>query len=147
MYKAFRRAGFAGLLFVLAGCAGKDFVRPASDTFQLGRTSHSQVVQKMGEPSRSGDLLTNDKSVKSISYVYASTMGQPLEGGVVPARGLTYYFYDDTLVGQEFISSFKSDNTNFDNTKVESVKKGKTTTCGSNSNAGKANCLICSTYG
>jgi outer membrane protein assembly factor BamE (lipoprotein component of BamABCDE complex) len=31
------------------------------------------------------------------------------------------------LVGKEFTSSFKSDNSNFDETKIESIIKGKTT--------------------
>lgn len=127
MYKTLRTAGLLVLLFVLAGCAGKDFVRPSSDTFQLGRTSYSQVLQQMGEPSKGGDSLKNDKPVKSITYVYASTGAEPLEEGVIPGRGLTYYFYNDTLVGQEFLSSFKSDNSNFDHTKVESIRKGQTT--------------------
>ena len=46
MYKAFRIGCLVALLFLLAGCAGKDFIRPTSDTFQLGRTSYSQVVPK-----------------------------------------------------------------------------------------------------
>ena len=125
MCKTLRAACLASLLFVLGGCAGTDFVRPASDTFQLGQTTHSQVVKQMGEPRRAGDALKNGKTVKSITYVYASTGGEPLEEGVIPARGLTYYFYNDTLVGQEFISSFKSDHSNFDDTKVEGVKKGR----------------------
>ena len=114
------------LLLVLAGCAGKDFVRPAPDAFKLGETSYSQVVRQLGEPRKSGDLLKNDKTVKSITYVYASTGSEPSEGGVIPARGLTYYFYQESLVGEEFLSSFKSDSSNFDEAKVESIRKGQT---------------------
>ncbi|MDR1995748.1 hypothetical protein [Azonexus sp.] len=126
MCQKLKVACLVAILFVLAGCAGKDFTRPASDTFKLGQTNYSQVVQKMGEPGRAGDVLQNEKPVKSITYVYASTGGEPLEDGVIPARALTYYFYSDILVGQEFLSSFKSDNSNFDSAKVESIKKGKT---------------------
>jgi hypothetical protein len=127
MCKALRTASLLVFLYVLAGCAGKDFVRPSADTFQLGRTSYSQVVQQMGEPRKVGDVLKNEKPVKSITYVYATTVGEPLEEGVIPARALVFYFYNDTLVGQEFLSSFKSDNSNFDNTRIESIKKGQTT--------------------
>ena len=77
--------------------------------------------------ARRGDALTNGKSVKSITYVYASAGSEPAPRGVDSARGLTYYFYDDRLVGQEFISSFRSDSSNFDETKVESLRKGETT--------------------
>jgi hypothetical protein len=122
------RAGFLISLFsVLAGCAGTDFVRPSSDAFRLGETSYSQVVKQMGEPRRVGDVLKNGKQVKSISYAYATTGGEPLEEGVIPARVMVYYFHNDTLAGQEFISSFKSDNSNFDDTKIDRIIKGKTT--------------------
>ena len=72
-------------------------------------------------------MLKNGKTVKGITYAYASKGGEPLEADVIPARALSYYFYNDTLVGQEFISSFKSDNSNFDDKRVESIKKGQTT--------------------
>lgn len=127
MINTFRIASLIVLLFSLVGCAGKDFIRPSSDAFQLGQTNYSQVIQKMGEPRNVGDILKNEKSVKSITYVYASAGGKPLEEGVTPARALTYYFYKDILVGQAFLSSFKVDNSNFDDTKAESIKKGKTT--------------------
>ncbi len=115
------------LISGLLGCAGKDFVRPGSEDFKLGQTTYSQVVQRMGEPRRAADILKNGKNVKAVTYVYASTGGEPLEAGVTAARGLTYYFYNDTLIGQEFISSFKSDNSNFDEKRVEDIKKGQTT--------------------
>ena len=115
------------LISGLLGCAGKDFVRPGSEDFKLGQTTYSQVVQRMGEPRRAADILKNGKNVKAVTYVYASTGGEPLEASVTAARGLTYYFYNDTLIGQEFISSFKSDNSNFDEKRVEDIKKGQTT--------------------
>jgi hypothetical protein len=121
-------AGFQiTLLVLLAGCAGKDFVRPAPDAFRLGETRYEQVVAQLGEPRKTGDALTNGKSVKSITYVYASAGSEPAQEGVIPARGLTYYFYGDRLVGHEFISSFRSDSSNFDETKVEGLRKGETT--------------------
>ncbi len=126
--RATPRATFlASLALVLAGCVGQDFVRPASDTFTLGKTTYAQVVQKMGEPRQSGSGLKNGKQVKSITYVFASVSGQPAEEGVHPARALGYFFYDDTLVGEEFISSYMSDSSNFDDTKVDRIKKGHTT--------------------
>jgi len=81
----------------------------------------------MGEPRKSGEVLKNDKNVKTATYVYASTGGEPLEEGVIPARALSYYFYNDILVGQEFLSSFKSDSSNFDESKISAISKEKTT--------------------
>ena len=98
------RAGFvAVMLSLLAGCAGKDFVRPSSDTFKLGQATDTQVVQQMGESRNTGNVLMNEKNVKTATYVYASTGGEPVEEDVIPARALSYYFYNDVLVGQEFI--------------------------------------------
>ncbi len=127
MYGTLRTACLVSLLSILAGCGGKDFVRPNPEEFKLGQTTYAQVIQRMGEPRRAGDALKNGKTVKAVTYVYASKGGEPLEADVIPARALTYYFYDNTLVGQEFISSFKSDNSNFDAKLVESIKKGQTT--------------------
>ena len=114
-------------LVALGGCAGKDFVRPGEDAFKLGQTTYAQVVQKLGEPSKAGEVQKNGKQVKSATYSYASTGGEPLEEGVIPARALSYFFYNDTLVGQEFISSFKSDSSNFDEKKIDAIRKGQTT--------------------
>ena len=113
------------LISGLLGCAGKDFVRPGSEDFKLGQTTYSQVVQRMGEPRRAAVILKNGKNVKAVTYVYASTGGEPLEAGVTAAHGLTYYFYNDTLIGQEFISSFKSDNSNFDEKRPRRSRKAK----------------------
>lgn len=124
---ALRTALIASVLSLLAGCAGRDFVRPTSETFRLGQTTYAEVIQKMGPPRRTGVALKNEKNVRAISYAYAATGGEPLEKGVVPARAQVYYFHNDSLVGQEFLSSFKSDNSNFDETKISAISKGKTT--------------------
>jgi hypothetical protein len=127
MYKFLRTVFLISILFVLAGCAGRDFIRPSSDAFKLGKTTYSEIVQQMGEPSKVGNVLKNGKQMKSISYLYANTGGEPLEEGVIPARALMYFFHNDGLVGQGFIASFKSDNSNFDDTKIDRIIKGKTT--------------------
>ena len=111
---------------VVAGCAGRDFVRPSDDTFKLGQTRYEQVVQQLGEPRRRATLLRNGKNIEAVSYSYATNFDEPLESGVVPARALSYFFADGVLVGQEFVSSFKADNSDFDATKVPAIAKGST---------------------
>jgi hypothetical protein len=81
----------------------------------------------MGDPRSSGEVLKNGSKLKTVTYAYATTGGEPLEVGVVPARAMAFYFDRDQLVGQEFISSFKADNTNFDDGKIAAIEKGKTT--------------------
>jgi outer membrane protein assembly factor BamE (lipoprotein component of BamABCDE complex) len=46
---------------------------------------------------------------------------------VVPARAMVFSTFNDVLVGQEFQSSFPNDATEFDETKVSAINKGKST--------------------
>ena len=115
-----------------AGCAGtirpynKDFVRPTQETLKLGETTFSQVLQLYGEPKNKGTILVNDKTIHTLQYSYASITGEPLEQGILPQRIMHLSFFKDILVGQLFTSTFKSDHTNFDETKRNAIVKGKT---------------------
>lgn len=122
-----------------------DYVRPGPDTLKLGQSNYSQVVELMGTPSKvRKEAKSAGNKVQIITYFYgAQTGGEPLESGVRPERELSYYFlippggdggftsaYTSNrykLVGQQFTSSFKSDNSNFDETKISGIIKGKTT--------------------
>jgi outer membrane protein assembly factor BamE (lipoprotein component of BamABCDE complex) len=111
----------------LAGCAGTNFVRPDAAELRVGQSSYAQVIARMGQPRSTGQVLKNGETLKTITYAYAATGGEPLEAGVIPARAMSFFFRADTLVGQEFVSSFKADNTNFDESKVSKIEKGKST--------------------
>jgi hypothetical protein len=111
---------------VLSGCAGRDFVRPAPETFKNGQTSYSEIIAKFGRPFREGSVIKNDKTVKTIGYAYASVGGQALRAGVTPARAMGFYFLDNVLVGHEFVSSWAEDHSDFDEGKVKDIVKGKT---------------------
>ncbi len=129
MLKSLQSIMVISILIILSGCAGragKDFVRPTQEAFKLGKTTYSQVVQQLGGAGKEDTLLKNDKNIKRIGYVYASATGEPLEEGVTPVRINSFYFLNDTLVGQTFTSSFKSDNSNFDDTRIAAIVKGKT---------------------
>lgn len=115
------------LLLVLAGCAGKDFVRPDTAMLKNGQTTQAQVAATFGRPFAEGSGVKNEKTVKSASYAYAAIGGKPAHDGVVAARGMSFYFVDDILVGYEFISSWAGDQTDFDEGKVNQIVKGKTT--------------------
>jgi hypothetical protein len=127
MYRALSGFAVAIGLLVLTGCAGTNFVRPDAETFKNGQASYAQVVVRMGKPWREGAALKNEKSIKSATYAYASTGGNPLRQGVTPARAASFHFYNDTLVGHEFVSSWAEDHTDFDENKVKDIVKGKTT--------------------
>lgn len=117
-----------GTLFLIGGCAvGRDFVRPDEGALVIGRTTYKDVFLKYGTPFREGTKTVNDQVVKMVSYAYSSAGGTPLAEGVTPARGMGFYFANDVLVGHEFASSFKDDNTDFDESKVKLIRKGETT--------------------
>ena len=127
MFFAINKFAVLVVLVALSGCAGTNFVRPDTDVFKNGQTSYTQVVQRMGKPRREGSALKNEKELKSISYAYAETGGKPLKEGVIPARAMSFYFYNDTLVGYEFVSSWAEDSSDFDAKKISAIVKGKTT--------------------
>jgi hypothetical protein len=119
--------GLVAAVLALTGCAGADFVRMESSALVLGKTSQQEILQRMGEPFRTGAMEKNGKTMQAVSYAYASAGGEALYAGVTPARSQGFYFLDGTLVGAEFSSSFKVDGTDFDETRLARIEKGKST--------------------
>jgi len=114
------------LLVALGGCAGRDFTRPPTDSLALGKTTEREIRERFGDPYRQGTVLRNSETMKSLSYAYASGAAS-LAGGLTPARGMGFYFWNDALVGHEFTSSFDEDKTDFDVAKVPQIRKGEST--------------------
>ena len=112
---------------VLAGCAGTEFVRVADEALALGRTTEGEIRARMGAPYREGVATLNGRQVRSLSYAYAHTGAEGAADGVIAARSQGFYFFNDRLVGYEFISSWKEDSTNFDGAKVAQIRKGQST--------------------
>lgn len=112
---------------LLGACAGTDFKRPVPNALTLGKSTAEDVTRVMGAPSQVGEAQKNEQKIRNARYVYASTGGESLYPGVVPARAMVFSTFNDVLVGQQFISSFKSDATEFDESKRNDIVKGKTT--------------------
>ncbi len=115
------------LATLLGGCAGTDFKQPDPSALHLGESTTADIVRVMGEPKQKGELLKNSQPLKLMTYVYATVGGQSLYAGVVPARAMSFTTFHDVLVSQDFISSFKADATEFDDSKIPLIVKGKTT--------------------
>ena len=113
---------------LFSGCAGTDFQRPDPSSFHLGKSTTSDLIGVMGPASRTGKVLKNGLAISQLTYVYATKIGaDPLYPGVTPARVMVFSTFNDTLVGEQFISSFKVDATDYDDTKIGAIIKGKTT--------------------
>lgn len=115
------------VMVLMAGCAGRDFTRPAPESLVLGKTTYAEINARFGSPYRESTLIKNEKTLRMASYAYATTGGDPLVSGVTPARSIDFAFLDQVLVSYQFASSFKADHTDFDENKVPSIKKGVTT--------------------
>ena len=115
-----------GVAALLAACSvGTKFTKPADDALVLGKTTRSEVLALMGKPSNSGRKVTNGEDIDIITYAYASRgVEEPAFEGVIPARGISFHFLGDILVGKDFSSSFKSDSTWFDPAKARAVVNG-----------------------
>ena len=114
------------LLLLSAGCAGRDFKRPALESLAVGQATEAEIRQRFGAPYREGTVLKNNETMKILSYAYA-TSASSVPGGVVPARAQEFYLWRDVLVGHHFTSSFPDDGTDFDGAKAPQIKKGETT--------------------
>ena len=112
---------------LLSACAGTDFKRPDAQALVVGKSTAADVTRVMGAPMQVGEALKNEQKIKTARYAYATTGGESLYSGVVPARAMVFSTFNDVLVGQEFVSSFKIDATEFDEAKVKNLVKGKTT--------------------
>ena len=114
-----------GLALWTAGCVRPgDFVRPSWDFRQLGKTTYTEIVARFGRPNSERTNLESKQTVKTISYWYAGTIsyGRPANDRIIE-----FHFVDLVLVGYKFASTFKEDDTNFDETKISEIKKGETT--------------------
>lgn len=114
------------LAVFFTGCAGTDFIRVTDDALVMGQTTYEQVSAKLGQPYQEGTVTKNEHQLKTASYAYANTGGEPDDVDVVPARSQGFYFMNNKLVGYEFTSSWKVDSTNFDTTKIAQIKRGET---------------------
>jgi hypothetical protein len=112
---------------VLSGCAGTNFKRPDPQSMTVGKSTAADVTRVMGPPRQVGEVLKNEQKIKASTYVYAEGAGTGRYPGVVPARAMVFSTFNDLLVGQEFVSSFPLDATEFDDLKIPVIVKGKTT--------------------
>jgi hypothetical protein len=127
MKSSFVTSAVISLCVLLLGCAGTRFVRVSDDILALGQTTYEEVTARLGLPYQEGVIIKNNQQIKTISYAYASTVGEGDAKGVVAARSQGFYFFDNKLVGYTFTSSWKENSTDFDSGKVSQINKGEST--------------------
>jgi outer membrane protein assembly factor BamE (lipoprotein component of BamABCDE complex) len=117
----------AATLVLASGCAGTDFKRPSSTELTIGKSTTDDIVRVMGPAKTLGEVTKNSCQIRQCTYVYATAVGTPLYSGVTPVRAMTFSTFNEVLVGQQFLSSFKEDGTDFDDSKIAQIVKGRTT--------------------
>ncbi len=146
-----RRFGVVAILgaALMAGCMpiGREFARPTTTSLTPGVSSIADVTKAIGEPTNQVAWSRNDNvfrqapqgaslptpfpaapvggTVKRLYYYYSFKLGEPVRPGVEPARSFYAWFWNDKLVAFTGTSSFKTDATGFDDTKVDTVKAWK----------------------
>ena len=119
-------------LFNLGGCAStsgtldRNFVRPDAEEWVLGKARYSEIVAKYGPPSDEHMLRGQTPPLKHVSYTYLRGEEPAVAPGIIPVRSIAFYFHNDVLVAESFYSTFRSDHTNFDESKRSQIVKGKT---------------------
>lgn len=116
------------LCLIVAACAGTAFVRQPDASLALGRTTVQEIDQRLGAPFESGAMTRNGKQIVARSYAFGSPSGLgAVAPDVRPARIQAFYFFEDRLVGYEFVSSWQEDHTDFDTANISKIKKGAST--------------------
>ena len=114
------------LLFVLlVSCVGRNFERPLPHSFKPGVTTEQDILQTYGNPRKRSTWHYNGATLSRFDYVYLAP-GEPHMPQVNPGRALAFDFHDNVLVGYAYESNYKNDNTDFDESKVADIQKGKT---------------------
>lgn len=125
---------------ILSACAvGTNFTRPDPNALIVGKTTSGEVIQLMGSPRQVGEGMKNDERIKTLQYAYSFSHGEATYPSVVPGRSMAFVTHNDVLVAKEFVSSFKEDGTDFDDSKIANLVKGKTTRAQVIEILGKAN--------
>lgn len=138
------------LLAAACSSTGRNFDRPSNRLLVLGQTTTAEAVAALGEPTeRRADpgntaIVTYFDEVKPrpaalrrarvagdienlrYSYTYA-TMTAVADHAVARIRLLELAFWKDRLIYYHFSSSFPEDSTDFDDSRVASLARGRTT--------------------
>jgi hypothetical protein len=122
-----RRLFLLAALALLAGCAGVNFTRPDPQLLQVGISTEGDVRRVMGVPERVEEQVRAGERLKILHYGHAEMGGEGVAPGVLPARQMSFTLAGDTLVGQEFVSSFHSDTTDFDAGRLGAIAIGRST--------------------
>lgn len=104
--------------------------RSAGATVKLGKTTRSEVQENFGDPLPSRVFYADTFDDKCAQYYVkrdkSIANGYPAGEGIA-MEGQLFLFESDVVVAQAQYSSYKSNNTNFDETLIGRIVEGQTT--------------------
>lgn len=125
---------------LMTGCAtttGTVFPIEKTSQIQPGKTSRDQVKTLLGTPFQTGTYTaSNDitgkklaapRIIETMTYRYEINGAAEASPEGLGNRWATIHIYNDIVLNFRSGSSFRSDSSDFDATKVNSIKKGQTT--------------------
>lgn len=116
------------LAMTVVACAGTKFDRVQNNELVLNSTTEQQITSNLGRPGSVTTSIQNEKKIRHIVYSYATSLTAPgVVAGVPSSRAQSFSFFDNKLVGYQYISNFLADRTDFDEAAVLSFKEGVTT--------------------
>jgi hypothetical protein len=151
-----KRIGLLAFALALAGCAhGQNFTKPDPGSLPLLQTSRAQVEALYGRPNRqsagiigasvrrpekpsgldsvisdgpfSADRSIADGSYASYLYLHSDNTRAFWFGGPPQVKAIGFDFWNDKLVAYNFVSDFDDDSSNFDESRVQQLRKNAAT--------------------
>jgi len=125
--RATNRATALLLIVLLGACASNTpLQRPQPGSLVLGSTSYQETRARFGATSRTKNLQIRGRRIQSVSYTYSDPQTPAYKVPTAETvRGLYLYFHQGVLVGYNYISSFPSDHTDFDQSMISGLVEGK----------------------
>jgi hypothetical protein len=123
---------------------GRQFAKPDSTRLVLGSATKGDVVALYGpaENEKTSIVSGEESQAKQarsefdaapvagtfsyLSYHYSEKL-HPLLGGDVSIKFANFVFWNGSLVAYDFSSSFSKESSNFDETRIAAIQKGKST--------------------
>jgi hypothetical protein len=137
--RIFSAAAIVALL-LMSGCAtqfGTNFDRAKVTAYQPGVTTMDQAMAEVGKPRRERtftvkkDLakkeLASPVVVREVTLYYEDRQAAGVQPDVQPSRSGWLQFSNNKVLAYVTRSSFKADSTDFDETQVKQLVKGKST--------------------
>ncbi|MCO1335958.1 hypothetical protein MO867_16615 [Microbulbifer sp. OS29] len=113
-------------LLILSGCTGNGTKPLGTEDVSLGVDTEQTIKEKLGKPYEKGVFIKNNQQIVTLAYAYPTTGSKADKDDVSAARNQGFYFFNNKLVGQDFVSSLAEDSTDFDESKVPLINEGHT---------------------